>query len=347
MEQYLFIKAKPLNSNNEIMINSIRRISIYLRNCCKKNKPFTAVFTILPIFIFVFTNSCYESHSSERDSYQPLENTYSVKAPKIPENLTFAGEKVPVSNFDVRESLDREMLVNTFWHSSTFLSVKRANKYFPVIEPILKKHNIPDDFKYIAVAESGLSNATSPAGAKGVWQFMKSTALQYNLEVTSNVDERYHLEKSTEAACKYFKAAYKRFKNWTLVAAAFNTGSKRISESLESQNVKSYYDLLLNSETARYVYRVIALKLILEDPRKYGFYCDKEDLYHPALVKELKIDTAISNFVSFAGEHSTNYKVLKLLNPWLRDKSLPNKDKKQYVIVVPKDVRETIESEKE
>lgn len=268
--------------------------------------------------------------------YQQVSSaTYQVQSLSIPENANFAGEQVPVENVSVKESLDRELLSNTYWHSNTFFYIKRASRWFPSIEPILKKHEIPEDFKYLAVIESGLLNVTSPAGAKGYWQFMKSTAKDYGLEVNNFVDERYHVEKSTEAACQYLKNAYNKFDNWTLAAASYNMGKSGLSNRLTQQKVSSYYDLLLNSETARYVYRIVAVKYILSDPQQYGFNVHQEDLYPPYETYKLEMDSSISDLVTFAIAQKTTYKTLKLLNPWLIAKSLPNPNNKKYTILMP------------
>lgn len=303
--------------------------------------------TFIPA-LFIFLNYfCYSKPGEEKVSQKKVSTDtilyYGVRALKISDDLTFAGDNVPVERFDVRESLDRELLVNTYWHSNTFQSIKRANRYFPVIERILKKNGLPDDLKYIAVAESNLKNAVSPAGARGIWQFMESTAQSYGLEVNYFVDERYHVVKATEAACEYFKDCYKRYKDWALVAAAYNAGQGRINSELEQQKVDSYYDLLLNPETARYVYRVIAIKLVMSDPKAFGFNFEEDDLYPVIPTYKIKVDTEIDNLVYFAHKYSINYKILKLLNPWLRRSELPNKSGKTYYIEVPKHLVTTID----
>ncbi|GAL71365.1 membrane-bound lytic murein transglycosylase D precursor [Jejuia pallidilutea] len=200
-----------------------------------------------------------------------LINDYNVYALQVPENLSFAGERVPLENPDILERMDRELLVNTYWQSNGLLMFKRAQKYFPIIEPILKKNGVPDDFKYLAVIESGLTNAVSPAGARGVWQIMKATGRENGLEVNDNVDERYHLEKATEVACNYLLKAKEQLGSWTLAAAAYNAGNAGVSRRLREQNVTDYYDLLLGEETGRYLFRIVALKEILSNPDKYGF----------------------------------------------------------------------------
>ena len=250
----------------------------------------------------------------EVDKTDVIRRTYGVFAIEIPESLEFAGEKVPLMNFDTRESLDRELLVNTYFHSQTLLYIKKTPRYFPVIEPILEEYNIPEDFKYMPLAESGLSNAISPANAVGYWQLMKGTAIENGLEVNSEVDERYHLEKSTVAACKYLQKSYKKYQNWTMVAASYNNGRRGVDRQIQRQDETNYYDLLLNEETARYIFRILALKTILQEPEKYGFYFDEEDLYKPLESYEVIVDTAVTSFADFAKSFNTNYKILKFLN---------------------------------
>lgn len=253
----------------------------------------------------------------------------------MPLNANFADEKVPLNNIDVKESLDRELLTNVYWQSNMMFYIKRANRWFPVIEPILKQNNIPDDFKYLAVIESGLLNATSPSGAKGFWQFMKATASDYNLEVSEFVDERNNLIKSTQAACKYLKSAYDLYGNWTLAAASYNMGKTGVLNALENQKVDNYYDLLLNAETARYVYRIIAVKYIISNPSEYGFAIPEVHLYPVYKTKSIEVTESIDDLVDFALKNNTNYKTIKMLNPWLIGKSLPVKANKSYQILIP------------
>ena len=264
-----------------------------------------------------------------------ITDPFGVRALDIPEKISFAGEEVPLDDPDVLERLDRELLVNTYWQSNSLLIIKRANKYFPVIEPILKEHGVPDDFKYLAVIESGLTNAVSPAGARGFWQILKGTAQEYGLEVNDNVDERYHLEKATEAACKYLKKSKERFGSWTMAAAAYNAGQFGMHKQLERQQVESYYDVLLGEETGRYVFRILALKEILSDPAKYGFKFDEDHLYQNIPTTKLPVDTAVTNFADFAKQYDINYKILKIHNPWLREAHLNNKSGKHYFIEIP------------
>ena len=276
-------------------------------------------------------------HISDVSPEKNTSETYAIKALKIPSNLTFAGEKVPTELYDIKERMDRELLVNTYWQSNGLLLIKKAHKYFPLIEPMLKKYGIPDDFKYLAVAESGLENNSSPAGAAGFWQFLKSSAKEYGLEVNQNVDERYNLEKATRIAAEYLKKSKERFGTWTLAAAAYNAGNARIARNLKRQQVDNYYDLLLNNETARYVFRIVALKEVLSYPKKYGFEFDEEDLYELPNTQIVEVDTVITNIASFAKAFNTNYKELKLHNTWLRENKLNNKSRKLYQIKIPID----------
>ena len=263
-------------------------------------------------------------------------NNYKVYAIDLPEKLDFAGERVPIEDPDVYERLDREFLVNTYWQSNGLLYIKRANKYFPIIEPILKRNNIPDDFKYLALIESGLTNAVSPAGASGFWQFMKSAAKEYGLEVGDQVDERYHLEKATQAACDYLNAAKRSTGSWTMAAAAYNAGVTGMNRQANLQETNNYYDLWLNNETSRYVFRILAVKEIMKNPKKYGFIFDKRHLYNELPTYSIMIDSSITNLISFAKQYNITYKDLKIYNPWLRDRKLENKDGKTYYIKIPK-----------
>lgn len=271
--------------------------------------------------------------------YQFTDKKSALIAPEnhifIPSNLNFCGESVPTEIIDVKERMDREFLININLHSSTSLIIKRANKFFPIIEPILKKNGIPDDFKYLCVIESALANATSSAGAKGFWQFMPATAKEYNLEVSSTVDERNHLEKSTEAACKYLIRAYNKFGNWTLVAASYNRGMGGIENQLNVQGVNDYYDMYLNEETSRYVFRILALKEIMQNADKYGYKLPSDALYRNVKTKSVAVNSSIPNLQTWALEQGINYKTLKYQNPWLIDTSLTVAAGKTYDIIIP------------
>ena len=249
--------------------------------------------------------------------------------------MDFAGEEVPTLMADVQERLDKEMITNMNYHTHTTLVIKRANKVFPIIEPILAKYGVPDDFKYLAVIESSLVNAVSPAGARGVWQFMPATAKEKGMEVSDEVDERYHLEKSTEAACKYLLVAKEKFGSWTLAAASYNGGMNGISKKMEEQEVADYYDLLLTEETSRYVFRILALKEIMSKSEKYGFNIPNEALYYNIPTKKIVIDSSITDLAKFAKTQGVNYKILKIHNPWLRDKKLTVTTGKKYEIEIP------------
>jgi hypothetical protein len=274
---------------------------------------------------------------SDENLEKKIINEYNVYALNVPDNLEFAGETVPLDNPDILERMDRELLVNTYWQSNALLMFKRANKHFPIIEPILEKHGIPNDFKYLAVIESGLLNVTSPAGARGFWQIMRTTGRENGLEINSNVDERYNVAMATEVACKYLLKAKEKFGTWTLAAASYNAGVAGINRRLKEQNVDSYYDLLLGEETGRYMFRIVALKEILNHPDKYGFNFRYKDLYQAVPTYKVSVDTAVTDFVKFSEKFGINYKILKLHNPWLREKHLNNKSRKQYFIEIPKE----------
>ena len=253
----------------------------------------------------------------------------------FPISVDFAGETAPLQITDVKERLDRELLINANLDATTALIIKRANRVFPIIEPILQKYNVPDDFKYLAVIESGLTNAVSGSGAKGVWQFMPDTAKEKGMEVNDIVDERYHLEKSTEAACQYLLAAKEKFGSWTLAAASYNGGMSGVGKKIEEQKVDNYYDLALTEETSRYVFRILALKEIMKNPAQYGFSIFSSDLYAPIPSKKIEVDSTINDLADFAKMQGINYKILKIHNPWLRDKKLLNPTKKKYEIEIP------------
>jgi hypothetical protein len=252
-----------------------------------------------------------------------------------PSVMDFAGEKTPLELPDVKERFDRELIVNANLHGSMILIVKRANREFPIIEPILKKYGVPDDFKYLAVAESALVNATSSAGAKGVWQFMPATAKERGMEVTDEVDQRYHLIKSTEAACEYLLNAKEKMGSWTLAAASYNGGLTGVNRQITSQGVNNYYDLLLTEETYRYVFRILALKEIMQNPVLYGFTFRKDELYTGIPTRKVEVDSSILDLAAFAKQEGINYKILKIHNPWLRDKKLTVASWKKYEIEIP------------
>ena len=305
-----------------------------------KNTPRLIVLSSVIVVSLFFINS--EEVASGQTSFtntDPENNTgesYQIRALKIPNNLSFAGEKVPLKNEDIKEKIDRELLVNTYWQSNALLWIKRTHKYFPIIEPILKEKGVPNDFKYLAVIESDLRNVTSPAGAKGFWQILKGAGREFGLEINDNVDERYHLEKATIAACDYLIKAKERLGSWTLAAAAYHAGNYGIEKRLREQYVDSYYDVLAGENTERYVPRIVAAKEILSHPKKYGFIFDEEDLYQLTPTYIVEVDTVITNIALFAKKFNTNYKELKLHNPWLRENKLNNKTRKLYEIKIPK-----------
>ncbi len=262
---------------------------------------------------------------------------YNIYALPMPESLNFAGEEVPLEDPDVYERMDRELLVNTYWQSNALLLIKRANKYFPIIEPILKEYGVPDDFKYLAVIESSLTQAVSPAKATGFWQLLEGTAKDYGLEVNSNVDERYHIAKSTRAAAEYLLKSKEKFGSWTMAAAAYNAGNAGVARQLDRQDAGAYYSLLFGEETGRYVFRILAIKEIMENPKKYGFNFDENDLYREIPTNKVKVDTPVTDFAKFAKDQGINYKILKIHNPWLREAHLNNSSRKEYEIEIPKE----------
>lgn len=253
----------------------------------------------------------------------------------LPEQISFAGEPVPMDRSDLREQLDKELQINIYFHSNTIFLIKRANQWLPQFEAILKKYDIPEDFKYLPLIESGLLNVVSPANAVGYWQIIKSAGKENGLEISNEVDERYDPIKSTEAACKYIRKAYERFGNWTLVAASYNRGMSGLDRAIQKQKVNSYYELFLNEETARYVFRILAIKQIIENPQLYGFKIDQRHLYQRDSVHFVTVDNSIPDLVDFAIEQGTTYKLLKRYNPWLRDDKLTVRKNEVYKIALP------------
>lgn len=293
------------------------------------------IFTIVQGFRGMTVDQANETQSSD--------SLYNIRDFKLPDVVTFAGEVMPLDNFDTKESLEREILTSAYRHSSTILIIKRANRYLPIIEKILKKNNVPDDFKYLAAAESEYTNVISPAGATGFWQIMPATGREEGMEINSVVDERYDVEKSTQFACEYILKSFEKYGNWTLAAASYNGGRAGVDEQIAIQNQMNYYDLLLNEETARYIFRAVAYKLVISDPANYGFNLNKEDLYPELKYYEVKVDTAVSDFSLFAEKFGTNYKILKFLNPWLRKPYLTSRPGKEYLIKIPTEGMRNIE----
>jgi membrane-bound lytic murein transglycosylase D len=274
---------------------------------------------------------------------EEFKDNYSIYSLPIPQHLDFAGETVPLKDPQVLESYDRELLVNTYWQSQTVLFIKRTARYFPIIEPILKANGIPEDFKYLPLIESGFMPVVSPAGAVGFWQIMKNTGKQYGLEINSNVDERYHIEKATQVACTYLKEAYGVFGSWTLAAASYNMGISGLKKQLARQKGSTYYDLTLNSETSRYVYRLLAVKEIMDDPESFGFHVREKDRYQPIETFNVKIDSTVQHVNAINSKYGINYRVLKFHNPWLRTETLPNAQQKVYEIKIPKSSDNTMD----
>lgn len=255
---------------------------------------------------------------------------------ELPETMEFCGERVPLDRFYVREALERELMVNVYRHASTILLLKRTSRWFPVMEPIMQKNKLPKDFVYLAMIESDLTNAVSPSKAVGFWQFLEGTGKQYNLEINKEVDRRYDQEMETQAACDFLKDLYRRFNSWTLAAAAYNCGGGRISRTIEEQQVQSYYDMLLPTETERYVYRILAFKLITENPKKYGFQISDDGWYQPLDYKTVTVTESIEDLATFAVSQGTNLKMLKYYNPWLRSNTLTISEGNSYVIKLPR-----------
>ncbi len=316
-------------------------IKVYFHIFLQKIKLFKryfVAFILILLFISALKLFTYSFSDSVADNnYEDYFNaSYKVFNVRIPQNLNFAGEKTPIRDFSVREAMERELIINTYWQAQTLMLHKKANRWFPIIEPILKKYGIPEDFKYVPLIESQLTNVVSPQGATGFWQLIEATAKSYGLEINDDIDERYNVVKSTEAACKYIIEAYKQFNNWTLVAASYNLGRTGIQNQLDKQKVTSYYDVLLTEETARYVYRLLAMKEIISRPKVYGFILRKKDLYPTIPTKKMVIDSTIHNLADFALTEGINYKYLKLFNPWLRTNFLPNETHKKYILELPK-----------
>ena len=261
---------------------------------------------------------------------------YCVTPPSVPEEAVFDGKTIDLRRYDRHERMDREMMAFTYMHSTTMLMLKRANRYFPVIEPILKANGIPDDFKYLMVIESSLNPiARSPSGAAGLWQIMPATGREFGLEVNDNVDERYNIRKATMAACDYFKQAYAKYGDWMAVSAAYNAGQGRISSQLDQQLASHAMDLWLVEETSRYMFRLLAVKEIFNNPQRYGFLLKKEHLYPPIPYKEITVSTPIASLSDFAKQQGITYAQLRDANPWLREQSLKNRTRKTYVLNIP------------
>lgn len=298
-----------------------------------KNYLLTGI-SILALLLSVV--SVYAVSTAEESTPDEMSLKQQVESFSIPKSVEFAEKNVPLTRYDLRERFEREISAIAYQHSFTLLSIKRANRYFPIVEPILKRNGIPEDFKYLALIESNFNlRAVSPVKAAGFWQLMPETAKEYGLEVSDEVDERYHIEKSTEAACAYLKKAYAKFGDWIVVAASYNAGMGRLSEELSKQKVSEFYDLWLNEETSRYVFRLIAMKTFLKDPKKYGYQIKKDQFYPLVRTQEIVLDSAIGDLAEYAKSKEIPYSIFKEFNPWLRDRKLENKGRKSYKILLP------------
>lgn len=288
------------------------------------------------------TVGVFASYTNDSPSATPIGSGKEVLSQKVePVNLDkdflFAGERLPTENFDVRERLEQQILRYSYYHSATLMNLKRTGRFFPMIEKILAENGLPEDLKFLAVAESALTNATSPAGAKGYWQFMRATGKEYGLEINNDIDERMHLEKSTRAACKYLKKLKARHGSWAMAAAAYNMGSTKLNRESAAQRSKNYYDLNLNQETGAYIFRIVALKEILSNPTTYGFYMEPEDFYQPLDNFSIVVqNTTVANLGDFAAKYGTSYRQLKVYNPWLKSSKLPNASGKEYKVLIPR-----------
>lgn len=302
----------------------------------KRTKIFLTIFFSAVAVILILTINALLEKPLDTKNQESSAGDFKIEMPNVPDELEFCGEKVPMNDIEVKERVEREIIVNSYWYSSTVQMLKKSTRWFPVIEPILKANGIPDDFKYLCAAESNLNNSTSLAGAVGFWQFLETTAKQYGLEITKEVDERYNVEKSTEAACKYLNKAYKKYGSWTMAAASFNIGFENLDNQIKRQKANNYYDLVLNSETSRYIFRVLALKTIILDPEVYGYHLKPEDYYKPIPTKEDKVTRTIDDLADYAKAKGINYKYLKYFNPWLRENYLPVKEGQEYFIKIPK-----------
>jgi membrane-bound lytic murein transglycosylase D len=290
----------------------------------------------LALFLFCCSLlSQSQSSSTELTIPDELNASQIRTAPAVPDSFILFGEKVPLDIWDVRERLDREILINTYLQGTSLYILKLYTRWVPMIEEQLKANGVPDDFKYLCIAESALQNLISKAGATGFWQFMRGSAPGYGLEVNNEVDERYNVEKSTNAACRYLKTAYQKFGNWTAAAASYNCGMGGYGNAAALQGTYNYYKLLLPEETMKYIFRIMALKHILEDPEKSGFVISRDQQYSPLQLKKVEVNSPIPNLVSFATANNTDYKTLRLLNPWLRTNKLTNRNRKTYVLLLP------------
>lgn len=302
-----------------------------------------SIITICVLSVLLLASVSYAISQKLTEDEKPNYYVNKITAPHIPNHLTFAGEKVPTNVYWVHEGLDRELIINCYQHSKTLRIFKLSSRIFPIIEPILKEEGVPEDFKYLCVAESGLENVSSPAGAEGYWQFMASTARKYGLEVANGIDERCNLEKATRAACRYLKNCKKQFGSWTLAATAYNRGEGGVKNAIDHQGEKEYWNLWLNSETSRYVYRILAFKLMFENPQLYGVEICPAEMYHPIPYKEVKV-TQNTDLVEFAHKYDATYKEIRDLNPWIKDSKIVVSSGKSYILKVPENPKSSFKS---
>lgn len=306
---------------------------------------FISVCTLVILFGYIIYSQTRQTSEKEEVTisdegviparYEELATPLPAISFDLPKEISFAGESVPLDIPDVRERLDKELQINCYLHSNTIFLIKRANRWLPQMQEILRKYDIPDDFKYLPLIESNLLNVTSYRDAVGYWQILESSGKELGLEITNEVDERYDPLKATEAACKYLKRAYNKFGDWALVAASYNRGMGGMERALEDQRVKSYYDLYLNDETSRYVFRILAIKQIVENPVKYGFKIDSRHLYQQEELRYVEVTETVKDLISFSLEQGINYKLLKRHNPWLREDKLTVKKGRVYKIAIP------------
>jgi membrane-bound lytic murein transglycosylase D len=300
---------------------------------------FISLGMLLLVLIVALTASLPGSVKSAYNTLVPVGEPLpqQIRTISLEGNFHFAGEALPMDVADIRERLEREILINSYLHASTLLKIKRTSRYFPEIERILREEGMPDDLKYLAVAESALENATSSAGAKGIWQFMEATGKAYGLEINKEIDERYHLDKATRAACQYLREYHGKFGSWLLAASGYNMGGPRLTRQMAEQRAASFDELELNAETSRYIFRIVALKTILDAPDHFGFNLLPEDYYPPFDNYTLvEVNGPIANWGDFAREHGTNFRQLKIYNPWILGTTLTNKERKRYSVRVPR-----------
>ena len=300
-------------------------------------KLLNAIVFIASIFLLLFCTSRSTSQSETQSVTDRGSRSIDqeIRAPSLPNTLSFAGEETPLSYFDVREALQRELTSLCFMHGTMTYILRLDNRYASVIKKVLEEEGLHEDFYYLCVTESMLQPLVSPANAAGYWQFLAATAKEYGLTVNNEVDERYHIEKSTRAAASYLKKAYAEFGSWTLAAAAYNTGIKNVQERIKVQSLSNYYDMQFVPETARYLFRILAHKLVMGEPHKYGYFLEDSDLFPPFEYDEVEVKGSISNWSEFAQKHGTNFKLLKMMNEWIRSNKLDNPQKKTYMVKVP------------